>query len=852
MGIIKRLFIKVVRGIISNQPSFQRGVSLLEVGLVFAVSSSIIIGVIGGRQVIENAKLNRIIDDVSSFTRAIEEFEAKFGFVPGDIPNFNQFYSTLPDGVNGNGNGSIEKGTNEEFMFWYHLSRTNILPLNVAELNSTGTYEDQFLYVPAEGNNQGSVPAGPIDNSRYRVQYNTQDGFYFELSRYIPASDGTVNLTISSTDYAIIGPRQLWSLDTKYDDGKPNSGKIRAVEQINTTFPVVNANDCIATNGEYNLATEGEVCVLRLYAQKLASKETAIAPLVCDGASVGVKRINSSILCPTGTEGKVYDVCQDDASWKESYDSCLPATCEGDISIGTQRIVSCPDGYSGRQTEECSVNGTWLLSGTCNLPQVGASCTDDITLACPRGETGSVKYTCTGGVLGVPDNSCSTLSCGGTDIGEVRLIDCPTDFSGKVKEVCTYDSRAGQEWKPINNSCSPDTGPCSYTVDGLGNPNNIRDLACPPGEDGTITQVCSASALWVTETMDCQRIECSEGYYVGDSRVATNFAQCATEVGEALEICSIDINNEGEWVLDTSNCVDAADLPGGNGAELKCDSVLVSGHLIWPETVAGQTAVSECSEGYESPDVPSRQCLSDGSWASSIDNECTSYSFDDPDYYWLSLRLWLDAADPANTGGVLADSAGVSSWVNRANDEVISSLTQSDSALEPVYQWNVQGGNPAIYFSNQAHLSSSLAPAYGGEYSVFIVADLGAVGGTHYFADVNGHYWLNNTSSEIEIGRDSATFGVNTGAKTGWHIYYLVNDNDNDHLFYMDNSLVDTQSGMGPGDYADSGTILGASRFTTTTNFMEGHIGEVIVYDRELTDTERDNVYNYLKSKWGL
>ena len=34
--------------------------------------------------------------------------------------------------------------------------------------------------------------------------------------------------------------------------------------------------------------------------------------------------------------------------------------------------------------------------------------------------------------------------------------------------------------------------------------------------------------------------------------------------------------------------------------------------------------------------------------------------------------------------------------------------------------------------------------------------------------------------------------------------------------------------------------------------YMDGKIGEMIIYDRDLTDEERGIVTDYLKEKWGI
>jgi hypothetical protein len=37
-----------------------------------------------------------------------------------------------------------------------------------------------------------------------------------------------------------------------------------------------------------------------------------------------------------------------------------------------------------------------------------------------------------------------------------------------------------------------------------------------------------------------------------------------------------------------------------------------------------------------------------------------------------------------------------------------------------------------------------------------------------------------------------------------------------------------------------------------TTNFLEGNVGEILVYERNLSDNERADLTAYLKEKWGI
>jgi hypothetical protein len=73
---------------------------------------------------------------------------------------------------------------------------------------------------------------------------------------------------------------------------------------------------------------------------------------------------------------------------------------------------------------------------------------------------------------------------------------------------------------------------------------------------------------------------------------------------------------------------------------------------------------------------------------------------------------------------------------------------------------------------------------------------------------------------------------------------------------YIANSSVDTSvdSNTSVSSSPASALYIGtnvSNPIANDANFR-GYIGEVVIYDKALNSTERTNVYNFLKAKWGL
>lgn len=232
------------------------------------------------------------------------------------------------------------------------------------------------------------------------------------------------------------------------------------------------------------------------------------------------------------------------------------------------------------------------------------------------------------------------------------------------------------------------------------------------------------------------------------------------------------------------------------------------------------------------------------------------------------LRLWLDAGDTETiftdtgcTSGneVTTHGDSVRCWADKSgngNDAIQGSGT-------PL--WVDDGGLDAIEFTSDRldidGTSGGGAVFQNGdrisETEVFFVARTRTITNGWAFGSQNGgrrfgtHFPWSNNNVYFDVGQCCGTSRIQAawgGSSSFLHTWNFINDDGapNYQAIYRDGTLVASD---GVADYIDWGTQdfqIGAYG----TQWQQINAAEVIIYNRRLTDTERDQVKNYLLNKW--
>lgn len=209
-----------------------KGFTLVELSIVIVIIGLIVAGVVGGQAIVNQAKLRKVITDYSAYKVAFNAFKLEYNKLPGDMDNATDYWPSASTG-NGDNNGSIQFSETvtgqgfESLRVFQHLALADIIP---------GSYS----YTGNVWNPPYNTDAGPFPNSIYRPYtmgfYNARMQVGMILDDKVPA----VNQF-----RGVMTAKDMFSVDTKADDGVVTGGAIRAL----STWPH-QANKCVT--GAFN------------------------------------------------------------------------------------------------------------------------------------------------------------------------------------------------------------------------------------------------------------------------------------------------------------------------------------------------------------------------------------------------------------------------------------------------------------------------------------------------------------------------------------------------------------------------------------------------------------------------
>lgn len=229
----------------------ESGFSLVELAIALTVIGLLLAGLTKGTELINNARADRVVTDLTEISMAMEAFKRTYGGLPGDLRYVNDRLPNCENApCNGNGNGDWLIGSDSPFSnvsypatsemraFWVQLAKTGYL--TTVNTDYTGTNN-----VPGV-----AFPKTPFGGG-YRVFANSVTGSFPHIqTNVIRPSRETGTGTLTELFTAPIAGR----IDRKIDDGNPSTGTVRGL----TTSGACNSG----ANGLYPEAIKGRRCNL--------------------------------------------------------------------------------------------------------------------------------------------------------------------------------------------------------------------------------------------------------------------------------------------------------------------------------------------------------------------------------------------------------------------------------------------------------------------------------------------------------------------------------------------------------------------------------------------------------------
>jgi prepilin-type N-terminal cleavage/methylation domain-containing protein len=252
------------------------GFSLVELSIVLIILGLLTGGILGGQSLIAAAELRSIGQEYEKFNIAINAFKEKYNSIPGDMTTATRFWGRADNGsfsgdcadpeedtgsgtqtCNGDGDGKVGLWVAstfyyEAFRFWQHLSNAGMIDGDYTGIHGSA---DVTHTMPRE-----NAPASRYSGAGWTIEnadYFSGNGTMFEGSYGNYANFGAPTAD-NSTHEKILLPEQAWNIDTKFDDGKPAKGKIKALWWDDCTLATSATNH----DADYDLSNQSVACSL--------------------------------------------------------------------------------------------------------------------------------------------------------------------------------------------------------------------------------------------------------------------------------------------------------------------------------------------------------------------------------------------------------------------------------------------------------------------------------------------------------------------------------------------------------------------------------------------------------------
>ncbi len=198
------------------------GFSLVELAMVLVILGLLVGGILAGRSLIHAGELRRVSTDIGKYRTAIYAFRDRYLGFPGDITNATQFWGTDSGGCHGgnagtcNGNGDGMVDAYEGAVAWEQLSLTGLVEGNYNAVRSLPVVLGTEL------------PLSPFPQAGYQIWYIDRAGvFLYNSGNGIRLAKPKTN-EAGNLGARFLLPEDAWNIDTKSDDGLPDTGRVTA------------------------------------------------------------------------------------------------------------------------------------------------------------------------------------------------------------------------------------------------------------------------------------------------------------------------------------------------------------------------------------------------------------------------------------------------------------------------------------------------------------------------------------------------------------------------------------------------------------------------------------------------
>jgi prepilin-type N-terminal cleavage/methylation domain-containing protein len=214
------------------------GFTFIEIAIVVVIVGLLLAGITAGSEIMNSSRVSKVVTDANIYKSAVITFRDNYNAMPGDLSTATSYWGkdtskcNSADGnasatgtCNGMGDGTINlvetNGEWESYRAWQHLSLAGFIK---GSFDGTGTGGTNYTVELGR-----TIPQSTIKNAGFTIYWSN----FTDLTNISSSTDGqnviALGATVNTNNPAFgaaLDANDSLRIDTKFDDGLPNSGDI--------------------------------------------------------------------------------------------------------------------------------------------------------------------------------------------------------------------------------------------------------------------------------------------------------------------------------------------------------------------------------------------------------------------------------------------------------------------------------------------------------------------------------------------------------------------------------------------------------------------------------------------------